>query len=45
MLIFIFSFENVEQNDDYANPTDYKTYEPSPQEPNGNYSKVYVRIQ
>ncbi|XP_053478982.1 nuclear receptor coactivator 5 [Ictalurus furcatus] len=28
------SFENVEQNDDYANPTDYKTYEPSPQEPN-----------
>ncbi|KAF5890831.1 RING finger and SPRY domain-containing protein 1, partial [Clarias magur] len=28
------SFENVEQSNDYTDPTDYKQYEPSPHEPN-----------
>lgn len=42
MLIFVFSFENVEQSNDYSDPTDYKQYDPSPHEPNGNYSKVYI---
>ncbi|KAM9480876.1 uncharacterized protein Hap1MRO34_008746 isoform 2-T2 [Clarias gariepinus] len=28
------SFENVEQSNDYSDPTDYKQYDPSPHEPN-----------
>lgn len=42
MSIFVFSFENLEMSDDHADATDYKSYEPSPHEPNGNYSKVYI---